>query len=721
MTDILSPGLDRELFGDVDLDLHRAFNMYDMADPEATSGGPILPTTEPINHYSATNIETVTLADIERFDELHGTEWAMISAPESADDLPGDLVGASPTGEDECAEVPHDDICNWPCADPGKDPGGLQDTSWVTPPPSDSPDCFWASSGGEMSAVQQAVEVPQGTPSMEALMAENARLKALLESQNASLTPVETEGPPKTPPKKATQPKTPQSTPRKMSVNRNVSRSPIAKKPRALTGAALALSQQKGPIETLWGASYSPENSHATQMPAPSVHPSPQIQMTPSTQPTSAIAHGDPVSAQIDEFPALCQQPLQISPVKLDFFTELGQTESSSQFAPTSSHQSQVVNADNSLGYTGSETAHDDTELSLENAILLRDLMAGASQYDEEVLSQEAPPIQASSLPMPSSMTPEPASYQLPQSSRRQSFPQHLQGGQIQYGGFTFAPASNNGTNAVYPEHPTPSPAAISKISTPTSKATPKSKAATKAKTPKRTPAKRTPSSTTKANKVTKKTHQRNASAPTPVARARQRSIQELYAAKFVTLSLDEKARLLLPLLQGLDPITGLRTGRPGTLLASESSAVAQGSSSVSDSPAPPATDMIGNNGNDMGLGDWNFDIDTNDLGFDIDTGIATNNNIIAANDDGFNMNANDLGFDIDSSIDLANIDFGANDLASNMSTGSADVPSTNNLNTNTINMVQQAAAELNDEYCMNRQNEALERAVMLQAAGRRR
>lgn len=45
-----------------------------------------------------------------------------------------------------------------------------------------------------------------------------------------------------------------------------------------------------------------------------------------------------------------------------------------------------------------------------------------------------------------------------------------------------------------------------------------------------------------------------------------QRPIQELYSANFMSLPLSDKARLLLPLLRGVDPATGQKFSEPGTL-----------------------------------------------------------------------------------------------------------------------------------------------------------
>jgi hypothetical protein len=59
------------------------------------------------------------------------------------------------------------------------------------------------------------------------------------------------------------------------------------------------------------------------------------------------------------------------------------------------------------------------------------------------------------------------------------------------------------------------------------------------------------------------KAHKRTVSAPSGAPR----SVQELYNLPWSHLSQEEKGRLLLPLLQGLDPNTGTKIGEAGSLL----------------------------------------------------------------------------------------------------------------------------------------------------------
>lgn len=94
-------------------------------------------------------------------------------------------------------------------------------------------------------------------------------------------------------------------------------------------------------------------------------------------------------------------------------------------------------------------------------------------------------------------------------------------------------------------------------------KAAPKVKAPPKPKVPKVPKAPKE-----KATKVTKskkpaRAHKRTVSAPSGPLRC----VGELYHLPWSQLTQEEKGRLLLPLLQGIDPSTGIKIGEPGSLL----------------------------------------------------------------------------------------------------------------------------------------------------------
>jgi hypothetical protein len=134
----------------------------------------------------------------------------------------------------------------------------------------------------------------------------------------------------------------------------------------------------------------------------------------------------------------------------------------------------------------------------------------------------------------------------------------------------------------------TSSPAAISNASsTPTRKPAtrkPRTSAPKKAPAPKKSPvARKTPAPKKSTKAQAQAQHQRTQSTPslptftgnglealqflTPQApRPGDRPISELYKANFMTLDIAEKARLLLPLLEGNDPATGKKWAEPGSL-----------------------------------------------------------------------------------------------------------------------------------------------------------
>lgn len=194
MTDIISPEAGHELFGDeIDLELHKSFDMR----------GP---------------------------GSFDPTEWMPISAPDFAGDLLADVSGATLTTELEAMGSMEDDPFLWPDDNTVDISEGLQSSGWPATPTS-----------------QASEDIPE-QQSLEQLMAENARLKALLKSQNRTPSPVQTYSAPKTPPKKISLPQTPRTTPGK----RTVRYSPYNE--TEMSPEALAIAQRVGPIEAMWGA-----------------------------------------------------------------------------------------------------------------------------------------------------------------------------------------------------------------------------------------------------------------------------------------------------------------------------------------------------------------------------------------------------------------------------------------------------------------------------------
>jgi hypothetical protein len=129
-------------------------------------------------------------------------------------------------------------------------------------------------------------------------------------------------------------------------------------------------------------------------------------------------------------------------------------------------------------------------------------------------------------------------------------------------------------TNFVFPNTPpTSSPAAMASINptptTPPSAKKTRAKVAGGAKAPPKphAPRKPSPSKAKPIGRVAKPTkakaapHNRTTSSPV------ERSIAELFNAPFLSLSHAERARLMLPLLQGVDPNTGLKAGVAGSMV----------------------------------------------------------------------------------------------------------------------------------------------------------
>jgi hypothetical protein len=136
----------------------------------------------------------------------------------------------------------------------------------------------------------------------------------------------------------------------------------------------------------------------------------------------------------------------------------------------------------------------------------------------------------------------------------------------------TSSPAANNSAHQEQQSvaSRTPSKKKTAKKS-PAKPRAPKKPKEPKEKKPRSPPKPKTAASATKVTKKTKTSstsapHQRTVSAPSP----NDRTLKELYNASFLSLTQDEKTRLVLPLFQGVDPNTGLHVASPGTLASQE-------------------------------------------------------------------------------------------------------------------------------------------------------
>ncbi|CBY01004.1 hypothetical protein IAQ61_011903 [Plenodomus lingam] len=149
---------------------------------------------------------------------------------------------------------------------------------------------------------------------------------------------------------------------------------------------------------------------------------------------------------------------------------------------------------------------------------------------------------------------PEPPLYRAPASKKRLSvsppYGTSRAAAMVAYGQPTYPPGVVfNGTSAYAPAMGS-SPLPLS--TTPISSSPPGPKAKVKTRAP--APAKRTPVST-KVTKPTAAKRKSPTSSPTSFSPAAVRSLEELYAVHFDTLSHEEKCRLVIPLLHGVDSV----------------------------------------------------------------------------------------------------------------------------------------------------------------------
>jgi hypothetical protein len=141
-------------------------------------------------------------------------------------------------------------------------PRGLQQLGWMSPSAPQHPDNPHGVAGNHASSFRSAVEDHPVEPYKEDLVAELARLKAMMEVMNDRMGQIETAPTPKTPPKTVAQPVRPQTTPRKRTASRvaNSAASP-SKRPRSVAPGPVSIPQ--GTIEAMWSPGVTPDQRRA--------------------------------------------------------------------------------------------------------------------------------------------------------------------------------------------------------------------------------------------------------------------------------------------------------------------------------------------------------------------------------------------------------------------------------------------------------------------------
>ncbi|EOA89502.1 hypothetical protein ACJQWK_09202 [Exserohilum turcicum] len=254
------------------------------------------------------------------------------------------------------------------------------------------------------------------------------------------------------------------------------------------------------------------------------------------------------------------------------------------------------------------------------------------------------------------------------------------------------------------------------------------------------------PSPKPKVTKVTKKrtsaTQKRTAAAPVP----RERSIQELYNAAWDSLTQEEKGRLLLPLLQGINPDTGVKVTEASTLLPPPDFAAIGANMATTNHALPSSSPTVKSTSSDFSYSSYNTDAEYDAIGADyspptmsshpsftstststsasIDTDFATTTAaaLQAYNSShGYMRSTNDVtfgnSFDCFDGFSPATTadDFGVEVNHRHVDRGLGG-PFGNGMISDPIHMPAPPSV-----YGCTRQQEALERSAMLRAQGRRR
>ncbi|KAF1946991.1 hypothetical protein EJ02DRAFT_461948 [Clathrospora elynae] len=673
MTALLTPGLEGDLFG---VDMPSQFDNFadnDLFDFKATFPDAVLPSVEIREDLPCSSSQGVCLADIEQPGGMHDVQWSSDIAPEYASDLRGGYFDAF-ADEMEAGEGLHDDMSTWP-SDLTEYHGG----DWAPSPTPQASEQFQATPVDTASPFAQGTEELQGTPSVENLLAENARLKALMETMTASPTSAKTPSPPKTPPKKRSLLTTPQKTPQ----NHVAKNSPLKK--TKLSPASVAISKQKGLIESMFCPTTVPQKRHEYQqhMFGPPLQSSPRHQNSSTTLIQPAVAATDDgYQAGLREFMGQSNQ-LESSSVNFYFVNNIDQTPQASQAPAERSPESENINPNASFNsaFENNDASQDGQRLSLQDSLYLQQQVNGEPQVPNDLAAQNVDFsaqsddftaqkgdffVQGNELTAQnddlaaqdndfttqngdvtntsdddfhlrqmlmgsnaSATDPFPV-YPTPQSVCHETFAQTHEYDQSNGGKSSYDPATAqdliNNTMAVKqcPSYPTSSPAAmtissqiqpqhpagdkmhngsmygpaadsssdnsfsgiptnflpfkpdyqVSQAAAPTpsrrKQAAKTTRSPPKPKAPKTRKAPKTAATNSKVSK--KAPHKRTTSTPKDPAHSEQpppyHTVAELYAAPFLTLTKEEKARLLLPLLQGFDPKTGLKLAPPGTLAA---------------------------------------------------------------------------------------------------------------------------------------------------------
>lgn len=459
-------------------------------------------------------------------------------------------------------------------------PGGLQGSDWDDLLTFQESEKLPADAEEEGLSASPAAVVCQATPSMKDAMAEIARLNTLVDSMQPSLVPAQTKTAPQTPPKRRSHPKTPQMTLR----NRVTKASPRNWGP--MSPEALAISKRVGPIEAMWGSDRSQEQymqdlfANAPQGPLKES----VSQDLPSERKLHQVLSSPPylavntsfVSAQTPQSPSQVNTQADNDDFNLDA-TFPTNNRNIDLFGDTLT----TVNNDYSNEFNDTAFAPDfqttgpaanisSAPIDNDDLLFLSRMNEGmsASQYTTSsptaVLPSDDDLMYFTNMSKTMSLPQIPTSSPAAMASNNGASPQNNKAGVVVMNGAMYAPVVGSSSDPI--EIPTFT-AQSSPVHTSSLDKQPKKPRAPSKPRAKRSPAATSPA-TKAAKKVTKAAHKRNSSVPAPAAiSARKRSLSELCKLPFFTLSESEKAQVLLPLFQGYDPETGRYFGKAGTLV----------------------------------------------------------------------------------------------------------------------------------------------------------
>ncbi|KAL6708241.1 hypothetical protein ACN47E_003425 [Coniothyrium glycines] len=548
--------LDDELFGASSNDTQ--FSAFFERNQLLDFGGAASTPAEPAFHLDDVfgSLDSFELAVAENFSGLQGAGGYADFAKDGAGVGPRGLLYHNFSDTIDSEVQVQDDVYGWPNTNALEQLNDHQDGGHALSPPRQESQVY-------IGTVDNRTPSPFDTETMsdenspEKSIEEVAHLKTFVGTEDGVLPADQAPETPCTPKPQGWQLKTPSNTPPQQP--RHSMLTPFKPGNKKVPAAVMAILQHKGPFEELW-PSY--DETHRSMRP--------RVREIPDTDSVLASASENELEETDDVDSCQAAEPAQYVQELLNAASEACPADEQMAVQDAEAVQchspgTQLLKAF-SPGSAFSECMQPEAsptpQLSHNNSIY-----QDGTHFDEDLFTQTFTPDNTIEMPLPHTMTSSLA-------AMTTTGPNHiyLPKGTIDHNGVMYSPAngaSSIPTNGLHVQSTMqPSPGQIMAPS-PTPPPARKTRAPAKPRAP--TKSRRPTGAATSKVTKSKATHKRHVSAPARVAASSApapafRSLAELHSAPFTTLTHEERCRLLLPLLQGVDPKTGRRIAAPGRL-----------------------------------------------------------------------------------------------------------------------------------------------------------